>query len=109
MSRASRARSAGAKAIHDLVVTGIGVGNDRVVDAPALAGQKKLLAATITRSDAPDDQAALREFANGAADAHRLQRPAGDDVRRGSAVMMRKREENSPLVDRQVMTRLEGP
>ena len=89
------------------MVTGIGVGNDRVVDALTFAGQKQLLTAAITRPDAPDDQATLREFANGAADAHRLQRPAGDNVHRRCDRMVRKREENTPLVDRQMMPHLE--
>ena len=40
------------KAIHDLVVTDIGVGNDRVVNALTFAGQKQLLTAAITRPDA---------------------------------------------------------
>ena len=88
------------KAIHDVMVAGIGVGNDRIVDPLTPAREEELLAAAITGSDASDYQTTLLKFANRPADAHRPERPAGNDLNRSSTRMMCKREQNSPLLDR---------
>jgi hypothetical protein len=99
-----RARQPGAlsrrKAIHDVVVADISVGNDRIVDPPTSAREKELLAAAISRFDASDYQTTLLELANRPADAHRLERPAGNDLNRSSTWMKRKCEQNSPLLER---------